>query len=141
MLCACTRSQWFVQYKQDGTDHLVRERTPEAAIETASRLLDDGAMSLRSAWGNLAIRSDTTKSRASTKCGSGLGDHQLDATAPLQCSFEFVPGAEDGDTCLLCLAMRPAAGDMIRRAHRKDQRVPFSIPWGLSRNSISRLGA
>ena len=34
--------QWFVQYKQDGTDYLVREKTPEAAIETACRLLDDG---------------------------------------------------------------------------------------------------
>jgi len=33
---------WFVQYSRSGTDHLVRERTPEQAIETACLLLDDG---------------------------------------------------------------------------------------------------
>jgi len=33
---------WFVQYKQMGADHLVRVGTPEQAIETACRLLDDG---------------------------------------------------------------------------------------------------
>jgi hypothetical protein len=33
---------WFVQYTQSGADHLVRMRTPEQAIETACRLLDDG---------------------------------------------------------------------------------------------------
>ncbi len=33
---------WFVKYTQFGTDDLVRERTPEQAIEKACHLLDDG---------------------------------------------------------------------------------------------------
>jgi hypothetical protein len=33
---------WFVQYKQSGVSLMVRMRTPEAAIESACRLLDDG---------------------------------------------------------------------------------------------------
>ena len=33
---------WFVQYSQLGADHLVREATPEQAIETACHLLDGG---------------------------------------------------------------------------------------------------
>jgi len=33
---------WFVQYEHAGTDHIVREKTPELAIETACRLIDDG---------------------------------------------------------------------------------------------------
>jgi hypothetical protein len=33
---------WFVRYKKSAEDHLERMRTPEHAIETACRLLDDG---------------------------------------------------------------------------------------------------
>jgi len=33
---------WFVQYHQSGTDHLIRAKTPEEAIETACHLIDDG---------------------------------------------------------------------------------------------------
>ena len=33
---------WFVQYKQVDSDHLVQTGTPEQAVETACRLLDDG---------------------------------------------------------------------------------------------------
>jgi hypothetical protein len=33
---------WHVQYRQDGTDHIVRLPSPEEAIETACRLIDGG---------------------------------------------------------------------------------------------------
>jgi hypothetical protein len=33
---------WFVRYTRSAEDHLVRMRTPEQAIETACRLLDEG---------------------------------------------------------------------------------------------------
>jgi hypothetical protein len=33
---------WFVRYMKSAADHLARMRTPEQAIETACRLLDDG---------------------------------------------------------------------------------------------------
>ena len=33
---------WFVRYKKSAEDHLERMSTPEHAIETACRLLDDG---------------------------------------------------------------------------------------------------
>jgi hypothetical protein len=33
---------WFVRYKKSAEDQLARMRTPEQAIETACRLLDDG---------------------------------------------------------------------------------------------------
>jgi len=33
---------WFVQYQKSGTDHLIRANTPEEAIESACRLLDEG---------------------------------------------------------------------------------------------------
>jgi hypothetical protein len=35
-------SSWFVRHRQDGADSIVRVPTPEEAIETACRLLDDG---------------------------------------------------------------------------------------------------
>jgi hypothetical protein len=33
---------WHVQYREDGTDRLVRHSSPERAIEAACRLIDDG---------------------------------------------------------------------------------------------------
>jgi hypothetical protein len=33
---------WHVQYQQDGTDRLARYPTPEEAIESACRLIDEG---------------------------------------------------------------------------------------------------
>jgi hypothetical protein len=33
---------WHVQYREGGTDHLVRYPTPEEAIESACRLIDKG---------------------------------------------------------------------------------------------------
>ena len=33
---------WHVQYRRDTIDHVVLHRSPEAAIETACRLIDDG---------------------------------------------------------------------------------------------------
>jgi len=33
---------WHVQYREGGTDHLVRYPTPEEAIESACRLIDEG---------------------------------------------------------------------------------------------------
>ena len=34
---------WFVRYRESAADLIVRMRTPQQAIETACRLLDDGA--------------------------------------------------------------------------------------------------
>ena len=33
---------WHVQYREDAADRLVRHPSPEAAIEAACRLIDDG---------------------------------------------------------------------------------------------------
>jgi hypothetical protein len=33
---------WHVQYRSGATDHLVQHPTPEAAIEAACHLIDDG---------------------------------------------------------------------------------------------------
>ena len=33
---------WHVQYRKGGSDHIVRAPTPEAAIETACHLIDEG---------------------------------------------------------------------------------------------------
>lgn len=33
---------WHVQYRKDGTQHVVRHPTPEAAIEDACKLIDCG---------------------------------------------------------------------------------------------------
>ena len=33
---------WHVQYRKDTVDHIVRHPSPEAAIEAACRLIDDG---------------------------------------------------------------------------------------------------
>jgi hypothetical protein len=33
---------WHVQYRQNTVDHVVRHPSPEAAIEAACRLIDDG---------------------------------------------------------------------------------------------------
>ena len=33
---------WHVQYRKDAIDHIARQSTPEAAIEAACRLIDDG---------------------------------------------------------------------------------------------------
>lgn len=45
---------WYVKYTEAGADHLVRERTPERAIESACRLLDDGHEVLTIGIGPLA---------------------------------------------------------------------------------------
>jgi len=34
--------RWHVQYREGGTDHLVRYPNPEEAIESACRLIDEG---------------------------------------------------------------------------------------------------
>jgi hypothetical protein len=33
---------WHVQYRKDGSDHIARFPSPEAAIEAACRLIDEG---------------------------------------------------------------------------------------------------
>jgi len=33
---------WHIQYRKDGSDHLVRHPSPELAIEAACCLIDDG---------------------------------------------------------------------------------------------------
>ena len=33
---------WHVQYRKDATDHIERHSSPERAIESACRLIDDG---------------------------------------------------------------------------------------------------
>jgi hypothetical protein len=33
---------WHVQYRKDATDHIERHPSPERAIESACRLIDDG---------------------------------------------------------------------------------------------------
>lgn len=33
---------WHVQYRKDGTEHVVRHPTPEEAIEDACKLIDGG---------------------------------------------------------------------------------------------------
>jgi hypothetical protein len=33
---------WHVQYRKDATDHVIRYPSPEAAIEAACRLIDEG---------------------------------------------------------------------------------------------------
>ena len=34
--------EWYVQYRKDTVDHIVRHPTPEQAIEAACHLIDDG---------------------------------------------------------------------------------------------------
>ena len=34
--------EWYVQYRKDTVDHIVRHPTPEQAIEAACLLMDDG---------------------------------------------------------------------------------------------------
>ena len=34
---------WHVQYRKEGSDHIARALTPEAAIETACHLIDAGS--------------------------------------------------------------------------------------------------
>ena len=34
---------WHVQYRKSGSDHIARAPTPEAAIETACHLIDEGS--------------------------------------------------------------------------------------------------
>jgi predicted dinucleotide-utilizing enzyme len=38
----CDVMTWYVQFRRGTTDKLVEHPSPEAAIETACRLLDDG---------------------------------------------------------------------------------------------------
>jgi hypothetical protein len=37
-----TRMEWHVQYRKDAVDYIARRASPEEAIETACRLIDDG---------------------------------------------------------------------------------------------------
>jgi hypothetical protein len=34
---------WHIQYRKNGSEHLVRASSPEAAIETACHLIDEGS--------------------------------------------------------------------------------------------------
>ena len=43
MRSVCPPMTWHVQYRKEGSDRIVRTLTPEAAIETACRLIDEGS--------------------------------------------------------------------------------------------------